>query len=95
MQSIYNEEMVRRKEFDNNFEDHFVRLMFPGLDDCPLPFATEPPQPIDADLPKVRNYSLKVANFMFFRSVERSSVKSRLTVFQGIFSRFNRLMNTV
>ncbi|XP_024214865.1 RB1-inducible coiled-coil protein 1 isoform X2 [Halyomorpha halys] len=51
--AIYSEEVARRKNFHSQFEGHFLSSMFPGLEDMPPSFATQPPEPFDDSLPKL------------------------------------------
>ncbi|PSN56671.1 hypothetical protein C0J52_00056 [Blattella germanica] len=51
--AVYNEEVARRKDFQNQFEGHFLNTLFPGMEDLPPPFATQTPSPFDLALPKL------------------------------------------
>ncbi|XP_076271170.1 autophagy-related 17 isoform X8 [Rhynchophorus ferrugineus] len=51
--TIYNEELTRRKEFNAQFEGHFLNALFPGMGDVPPAFATEAPAMFDAKLPDI------------------------------------------
>lgn len=51
--AIHNEEVARRKDFQGQFEGHFLSTLLPGMEDLPPPFATQAPSPFDLDLPKV------------------------------------------
>lgn len=51
--TIHNEEVARRKEFQTQFEGHFLTSLFPGLDDLPPSFATQAPSLFDTSLPKI------------------------------------------
>lgn len=53
MLTIHNEEITRRKEFQLNFESHFLSSLFPGMEDLPPAFATEAPCIFDSNLPKL------------------------------------------
>ncbi|XP_066593952.1 RB1-inducible coiled-coil protein 1 isoform X2 [Prorops nasuta] len=50
---IHSEELSRRREFDEKFQNHFLTTMFPGLNDVPPPFAIEAPSVFDTDLPQL------------------------------------------
>ncbi|XP_072402255.1 uncharacterized protein Atg17 isoform X2 [Diabrotica undecimpunctata] len=51
--TIHNEEIARRKEFQSQFEGHFLNSLFPGMDDLPPDFATQAPPMFDTGLPKL------------------------------------------
>jgi len=51
--AIHNEEVARRKDFQGQFEGHFLSTLLPGMEDLPPPFATQAPSSFDLDLPKV------------------------------------------
>lgn len=51
--TVHNEELERRREFQNKFDGHFLSSLFPGLEDLPPPFATQAPSTFDSSLPKV------------------------------------------
>ncbi|KAF5305192.1 hypothetical protein FQA39_LY09280 [Lamprigera yunnana] len=51
--TIHNEEITRRKEFQSNFENHFLSSLFPGMEDLPPSFAIEAPSIFDSSLPKL------------------------------------------
>ncbi|CAH1965747.1 unnamed protein product [Acanthoscelides obtectus] len=53
MLTIHNEEMTRRKDFQAQFEGHFLSALFPGMDDLPPSFATQPPSIFDSALPTI------------------------------------------
>ena len=50
---VWEREVGTRKSFLQQFSQHFLTALFPGMDDLPPDFATCPPQPFDEDLPKV------------------------------------------
>ncbi|KAJ4442191.1 hypothetical protein ANN_12057 [Periplaneta americana] len=50
--AVHNEEVARRKDFQSQFEGHFLNTLFPGMEDLPPPFATQAPSPFDLGLPK-------------------------------------------
>ncbi|CAD0196283.1 unnamed protein product [Chrysodeixis includens] len=50
---IHDEEVHRRQEFNNVFEGHFLRSLFPGMTELPPTFATQAPPTFDANLPKL------------------------------------------
>ncbi|XP_069698604.1 RB1-inducible coiled-coil protein 1 isoform X3 [Periplaneta americana] len=51
--AVHNEEVARRKDFQSQFEGHFLNTLFPGMEDLPPPFATQAPSPFDLGLPKL------------------------------------------
>ena len=51
--AIHNEEVARRKDFQSQFEGHFLNTLFPGMEDLPPPFATQAPLAFDLGLPKL------------------------------------------
>lgn len=64
--TIYNEEVVRRQDFTSVFENHFLNVLFNGLEDMPPSFATQAPPIFDNNLPNITKngkYTLKFFNF--------------------------------
>uniref|UniRef100_A0A336K3N1 RB1-inducible coiled-coil protein 1 n=1 Tax=Culicoides sonorensis TaxID=179676 RepID=A0A336K3N1_CULSO len=53
LQTIYNDELVRRQDFAVIFDGHFLSSLFPGMNDVPPPFATENPAIFDTSLPNL------------------------------------------
>lgn len=51
--TIYNDEVARRKEFQSQFEGHFLTSLFPGMEDMPPSYATQTPSVFDSGLPKL------------------------------------------
>lgn len=51
--TIHNEEMTRRKDFQAQFDGHFLNTLFPGMEDLPPSFATQAPSIFDSNLPKI------------------------------------------
>lgn len=51
--TIHEEEKKRRVAFENAFDEHFLNVLFTGLDDKPPAFATKAPNPFDERLPKL------------------------------------------
>ncbi|KAJ8961272.1 hypothetical protein NQ318_008957 [Aromia moschata] len=51
--TIHNEEVTRRKEFQAQYEGHFLNSLFPGMGDLPPSFATQAPAIFDSNLPKI------------------------------------------
>lgn len=47
------EELTKREMFHKVFGNHFIKNLFPGLDNKPLPFAEEAMTPCDDDLPDI------------------------------------------
>lgn len=54
------EELSKRDNFKQVFGNHFVKNLFPGLDQWPQPFAEEQPTPCDVDLPDVSVEDIKM-----------------------------------
>ncbi|KAI8499302.1 reticulophagy [Branchiostoma belcheri] len=54
------EEVNRRKEFKNIFRKHFLKMMFPGMEDYPPGFATKPPDSFDKDLPFITQEDVQI-----------------------------------
>lgn len=53
MMARHSDEIAKRKNFQSQFEGHFLSPLFPGLEDMPPPFATQAPPIFDYNLPKV------------------------------------------
>ncbi|XP_034234484.1 RB1-inducible coiled-coil protein 1 isoform X2 [Thrips palmi] len=53
LQAVHSEELGRRRDFQTRFEGHFLNTLFPGMEDCPPPFATQAPVAFDTMLPKL------------------------------------------
>ncbi|XP_044750308.1 RB1-inducible coiled-coil protein 1 isoform X2 [Coccinella septempunctata] len=53
LHTMHNEEVTRRKEFLTKYEDTFVQMLFPGLDDLPPSYGTKAPSYFDTSLPKL------------------------------------------
>lgn len=51
--AIHNEELMRRTDFQSEFEHHFLTSLFPGLNDLPPSYGTEPPRLFDFALPQL------------------------------------------
>lgn len=51
--TIYNDEVTRRKEFQAQFDGHFLNSLFPGMEDMPPSYATQAPSIFDSGLPKL------------------------------------------
>lgn len=51
--TIYNDEVARRKDFQSQFEGHFLNSLFPGMEDMPPSYATQAPSIFDSGLPKL------------------------------------------
>lgn len=59
MVNIHDEERLRREDFENTFDQHFLNALFTGLEDEPPAFATQPPAIFDnrlANLSKSGKY---------------------------------------
>ncbi|PNF24637.1 hypothetical protein B7P43_G00746 [Cryptotermes secundus] len=50
---IHNEEVARRRDFQSQFDGHFLNNLFRGMEDFPPPFATQAPLPFDLNLPRL------------------------------------------
>ncbi|XP_050530865.1 RB1-inducible coiled-coil protein 1 [Daktulosphaira vitifoliae] len=53
MMARYSDEIAKRKNFQSQFEGHFLNPLFPGLEDMPPPYATQAPSIFDNNLPKL------------------------------------------
>lgn len=53
MMARHSDEIAKRKNFQSQFEGHFLSPLFPGLEDMPPAFATQAPPIFDYNLPKV------------------------------------------
>nr|CAD7399452.1 unnamed protein product [Timema cristinae] len=51
--AVHNEEVTRRRDFQSQFDGHFLNTLFPGMEDFPPPFATQAPSIFDSGLPKL------------------------------------------
>jgi len=49
----YKDEVAARRNFQSQFKKHFLSKMFPGMDDMPPAFASEPPRVFDDRLPAI------------------------------------------
>lgn len=59
MLTIHDEEKLRREDFENTFDRHFLNALFIGLDDDPPAFATQPPAIFDNRLPNLSKLGIK------------------------------------
>ncbi|XP_063594910.1 RB1-inducible coiled-coil protein 1-like [Penaeus indicus] len=50
---VWQREVTTRRHFLQQFSSHFLTSLFPGLDDLPPDFATQPPDKFDDTLPKL------------------------------------------
>ncbi|ROT73656.1 RB1-inducible coiled-coil protein 1 [Penaeus vannamei] len=50
---VWQREVTTRRQFLQQFSSHFLTSLFPGLDDLPPDFATQPPDKFDDTLPKL------------------------------------------
>lgn len=50
-QELHKNEILMRQQFNSQIAHHFLRTLFPGLDDVPPSFATEDPRSFDEKLP--------------------------------------------
>lgn len=53
MMARHSDEIAKRKNFQSQFEGHFLSPLFPGLEDMPPAFATQAPPIFDYNLPKL------------------------------------------
>lgn len=53
MLNIHDEERLRREDFENTFDQHFLNALFTGLEDEPPAFGTQPPPVFDNRLPNL------------------------------------------
>ncbi|CAG2107822.1 unnamed protein product [Medioppia subpectinata] len=51
--NLVENEIQTRQTFSTQLETHFLRILFPGMNDFPPRFANESPNPFDTDLPNV------------------------------------------
>ena len=58
MLTIYNNEVLRRREFSTVFEGHFLNTLFPGMNDLPPSYAIEAPSMFDTSLPLLTDKDL-------------------------------------
>lgn len=68
MLTIYNEEVLRRQDFKNDFDGHFLTTLFPGIDDIPPKFATDAPSVFDCSLPNLSKDGKKIETIKNFLS---------------------------
>ncbi|XP_069193835.1 RB1-inducible coiled-coil protein 1 isoform X1 [Procambarus clarkii] len=50
---VWQQELTTRQQFIQHFSSHFLAILFPGMDDLPPDFATQPPNKFDDTLPKL------------------------------------------
>lgn len=50
---VYRNELAQRRAYKEQTRSHFLRKLFPGLDDVPPPYATSTPEIFDDRLPPV------------------------------------------
>ncbi|XP_055905202.1 RB1-inducible coiled-coil protein 1 isoform X2 [Eupeodes corollae] len=58
--SIHNEEINRRRNFNASFQGHFLNILFPGMNDMPPAFANENPLIFDARLPNLTKSDIDI-----------------------------------
>ncbi|CAH1390768.1 unnamed protein product [Nezara viridula] len=85
--AIYSEEVARRKNFHSQFEGHFLSSLFPGLEDMPPSFATQPPEPFDDCLPKLTVEDIETLKTQLPRLELLVSVPDTSSITQFFFSR--------
>lgn len=67
MLAIHEEEVLRRQEFGQLFENHFLNTLFAGLDDMPPAFATIAPAQFDQNLPNLsKSGEIRATYYLFF-----------------------------
>lgn len=66
--------MTRRKEFQSQFEGHFLNSLFPGMDDLPPTFATQAPSVFDSSLPNITAEDMQTLKTALPEMAERLSV---------------------
>lgn len=59
-QKLHQDEVETRKAFNSQFSKHFLRTLFPGMQDLPPPFATRNPKPFDDHLPPLAPEDLEL-----------------------------------
>ncbi|KRT86076.1 hypothetical protein AMK59_2, partial [Oryctes borbonicus] len=72
--TIHNNEVTRRKEFQTQFEGHFLNSLFPGMDDLPPTFATQAPSVFDSNLPVISSEDLETLRDALPEMVEKLAV---------------------
>ena len=77
---LHKKEVQVRRQFQEKLEAHFLSSMFPGLDDLPPDFATEPPREFDVCLPKISLQDLEALRAEFPLILESLSVPDRTTL---------------
>lgn len=85
--AIYSEEVARRKNFHSQFEGHFLSSLFPGLEDMPPSFATQPPEPFDDSLPKLTVEDIETLKNQLPKLELLLSVPDTASITQFFFSR--------
>ncbi|XP_068228950.1 RB1-inducible coiled-coil protein 1-like isoform X2 [Palaemon carinicauda] len=56
---VWEREVGTRRKFLQQFSSHFLASLFPGLDDLPPDFATQPPDKFDDNLPKLTRENIE------------------------------------
>ncbi|XP_071549123.1 RB1-inducible coiled-coil protein 1 isoform X2 [Panulirus ornatus] len=56
---VWQREVTTRRQFIQHFSSHFLASLFPGLDDLPPDFATQPPDKFDDTLPKLTEENIE------------------------------------
>uniref|UniRef100_A0A131XVB8 RB1-inducible coiled-coil protein 1 n=1 Tax=Ixodes ricinus TaxID=34613 RepID=A0A131XVB8_IXORI len=59
-QKLHQNEVETRNAFNSQFSKHFLRALFPGMQDLPPPFATRNPKPFDDHLPPLASEDLEL-----------------------------------
>lgn len=72
--TVYNDEVARRKEFQSQFEGHFLNTLFPGMEDMPPSYATQAPSVFDSGLPKITMDDLRQLKEQLPKLMENLSI---------------------
>ncbi|XP_028039765.1 RB1-inducible coiled-coil protein 1 isoform X1 [Bombyx mandarina] len=95
---IHDEEVRRRQEFNELFEGHFLRSLFPGLTDLPPAFSTQAPPVFDDRLPKITDTDVEFILNSFpdlAKDVPQYDMEATVKFFQQRLSAINQEDNNV
>ncbi|KAK7069828.1 Autophagy-related protein 11, partial [Halocaridina rubra] len=56
---VWEREVTTRRQFIQQFSSHFLASLFPGMDDLPPEFATQPPDKFDDNLPRLTRENIE------------------------------------
>jgi RB1-inducible coiled-coil protein 1 len=87
MQSLYNQELNKRREFHEKFEGHFLNELFTGLEDVPPPFATKLPSQFDINLPNLTIDDLEYLKNQLRNLNFNSSLENLNIMFESFISK--------